>query len=723
MMQTIDAKSFVSYLRDSNMTFVAVIPIVQILFLVVVWLDIYVIRQIVAFFFLMLIPGFLILDILCYKRRFELSKVEILLFSFGLSIFFIMILGLIINEILPFIGILNPLTYVNLMFAVNISVFILFLADFLVKRYQGFSCNTQSLTRCASTPLRWSLLALFLPVLSIFGVFQTLLTSYNVITILILATILVVFLTAIHKNIDNRTCIILLLAFSLALILQKSLISDYIRGYDIQGEYYVFVRTLNNSKWTPISFRDTLTHTYSSFNTMLSDTLLPTVYAILLGVDPTTVLRIVYPVLYSLLPIGIYHWHRSQVGKKFAFLSAFFFMVNYDTFLQPLGNSKQMIAEIFFVLLFIVLIDERWRKAGFSRSVCLLMMSFGLITSHYATSYLFLALITSVWVFGQIKKNIHQTITLRYILLFFTVAFGWYIYSHVSETFDKVIDLVNSVYQSFFVEFLSVQSRGSTVTTVLEQSTPLHVVSRVLFIITQVIIVLGVIELARRKIGINLKQEYKALLYVGVLLLLMTILIPNVAPALKLDRFYGILLVVFAPLFAMGTQAFSARLGKRHKKMILSSIIVIVIVPFFLFQTGILYEVANDPEPSNPSLSISHMGDTPYTDLAFVRRKDVWSSVWLSENIRISDRMLYADVVSRFLALKSYGMIPESLIAGIIRGTTLQKGSYVYLATYNGSALVQQRGVLNSTQTFFSENVYSNGATIIQFLLSNSTVP
>jgi len=74
-------------------------------------LNIPILRQLIGFIYLTFIPGILIFRIL---KIHEFDLINILLFTVGLSITFLMLCGLFINILYPIIGISNPLSILSL---------------------------------------------------------------------------------------------------------------------------------------------------------------------------------------------------------------------------------------------------------------------------------------------------------------------------------------------------------------------------------------------------------------------------------------------------------------------------------------------------------------------------------------------------------------------------------------------------------------------------------
>ena len=77
--------------------------------------------------------------------------------------------------------------------------------------------------------------------------------------------------------------------------------------------------------WNPI-FAFPSDQGFGRFNAMLSITILPTVYSNMLGMNPTWVYKIIYPLIFALVPVGLYVLWQPYIGKKFSFLASFLFM-------------------------------------------------------------------------------------------------------------------------------------------------------------------------------------------------------------------------------------------------------------------------------------------------------------------------------------------------------------------------------------------------------------
>jgi uncharacterized membrane protein len=255
----------------------------------------------------------------------------------------------------------------------------------------------------------------------------------------------------------------------------------------------------------------------------------------------------------------------------------------------------------------------------------------------------------------------------------------------------------------------------------------------------------------------ELNPEYRLLITLNIILLFAAVVVPSFAGFLELGRLYQTLLLFLSPLFAIGAEAlFKSILAKvKTKKPIdlkgekLTEVIslvltLIILVAFFLFQTGVIYEVSNDPAPSSFSLSYNKMQNSTW----LVHESDVFSAQWLSNHGDIRNMATYSDTVSLSHVLASYSRIDPSLIfllsntTGIIRGDGLisyvipkvANTSYIYLRQFNvNSHIIQwdtrrnitytysELPILDSTSAFINK-IYSNGASEIKYRSPQSPI-
>jgi uncharacterized membrane protein len=257
--------------------------------------DVPFLTQVVGFIYLAFIPGLLILRIL---RLHGLGTIETLLYSVGLSIASVMFLGFFMNMLYPLIGIFRPISTLPLIITLTVAVAILCLVAYIQESRKTMAHSqhhSMSWSEILSPP---TLFLLLLPLLSILGAYYLANFHQNNILLLILIGLiaLVPALVAFNKFIPQRLYSLAVVMIAIALLFHNSLISMYLVEWgDIVWEYYFQNVVLANSLWD---------HTLpANFNATLSITMVAPIYSLILNMDSVWVFKIVYPLLFSLVPL------------------------------------------------------------------------------------------------------------------------------------------------------------------------------------------------------------------------------------------------------------------------------------------------------------------------------------------------------------------------------------------------------------------------------------
>jgi uncharacterized membrane protein len=679
-------------------------------------------NQVIGILYLTFVPGFIIVKLL---RLDELDVVEVVLFSVGFSIAFLMIAGLSINELPLFFGVSQPLSLIPL--AIVLNVFTLVGGVFVYLQSEGAGILGSESIKISP----FAILFLFLPILSIVGAMYVNAYQNNLLLLFMIIAISLLFVVGVmsKKLLPPKLYPFAVLMVAIAILYHASLISNYIVpfGSDVPIEYFVFKTTLSNAHWSPtlpflLNKVSLLSADYGRENAMLAITILPTVYSTLLKMDSTWMFKLLFPFIFAFVPLGLYQIWQTYVGKTYALISAFLFMAQETFFSEMLGLNRQIIAELFFVLLLLVMLKAKMKPAN--KMMCFLIFSFGLVTSHYAIAVIFLLFIFFAVVSLIVLKRPSRKITVSMIVLFFAVMFTWYIFTSAQAyTFNSFLQFGNMVY-GHLSDFFNPASRGQTVLTGLglAQSPSLwSTISRIFAYLTEALIVVGFIgwasERARRKIRIE--NEYFILTFAAIVLLALVILVPDLANTLDMTRFYHILLFFLAPLCVMGAAFIVRLLSKREKEFAVVALMLIVLVPFFLFQTEFVFEVTGSDSWSIPLSGYRMNALLLYGHFGYTDAYSVNGAQWLSRNVDVNNSRLYADDSAASNVLTIYGMIYSGYVSGLSNTTIVANNGVVYLSTLNVVAGVIPSGGLswNTSQlssTFDNLNmVYTNGASEI----------
>lgn len=673
--------------------------ILQVTLILTIVLDIPFARQIIGFLYLTFVPGFAILRILKPK----LSGLESTLFAVGLSLAFLMGIGLLLNTLGPLLGQWKPL---NLDLILALTSFFVFTA-LLVRRKDTYKSLETFIDLKKSLPLILVLAAIV--ALSIAGgLTANYLSNANTyITFIMLGSVAALILAvAIFRNHFSPSHYpVIIFGLALALLLNVTLFSQYLVGFDIFAEYSLFSNTLNNQYWS--------SGVESSYNAMLSVTILPTTYSAVLGLNGTWLFKVIYPALLAFVPLGIFLLFRMKMSREVAFFSVVFFISNI-AFFAVLGQlARQMIGEVFYVLLLLILFNDKLKETP--KMVLFAVFSLGLIVSHYSLAYFFFASIAAVWVVAVLWKRKVKIVTGRMVILFGVMTFSWFIYVSSGAAYTSLLAAVDSVHSHLLFDFFDPASRGSQVLAAVGSSTGAtsiwHSIGRIQFNIIEGLIIIGFVAGFVRKKLKFLNDDFNVMIMCNLLVLGACVLLPNFAAIFTVSRFYQITLFFLAPLCILGglaTLKFLTR-NRVKRKYLMVTIAIIVLVPFFLFQTGFIYEVAKDDSVSLP-LSAYRLTPIQLAQNGVITGYDVSGANWLAKYENTS-KPVYADTTSYLV----FGY--ANLRNGVPLSPNLDasSGSYVYLNQYNirdgivlqytgGQTfnLTQMSGALSSLNTVYS---------------------
>jgi uncharacterized membrane protein len=662
-------------MKRNALDFLVIILFLQVAIYATTFFDIPVARQIIGLLYFSFLPGFIIVKLL---RMDELRKIETILFSLGLSITFLMLVGLLVNESGNLLGIPRPLSLMPLMIVSN--SFILVGGILVYLRNERISLQS-------SIPQRFSLFALLvvcLPILSVLGAMWANLNGSNLILLIMIIAVSLSFAIGISTNklLHHKLYSLTVLMISIALLLCSVLISRYLIsfGSDITTECFVFQTVLNNQYWSsPPIYTGAIPN---RLNSMLSVTVLPTLYSTLLNVDAPQVFKILYPLIFSFIPLALYQLWQKSFGKKRAFAAAFLFMAQAAFYSELVGLARQMIGELFFVLLLLTTVSEEIKPRN--RMMFFTIFSVALITSHYALAEIFLFFISCVLISRIALKRSQRDITVGMVFLFLALMFGWYVYTSGSSVFNSFVSYGDHI-KNQLGDFLNPASRGETVLIGLGmQQVPSiwNAISRAFAYVTEALLVIGIVGLILKQASIKLKSINLIFSLAAVVLLAAILAVPGLADTLNMTRFYHILLFFLAPFSVLGLEIVFKFVPKIDKGSAILFALLFVLIPYFLFQTGFVYEVAKTESWSLP-LSLYRMDSYRlYRQLGYVDDFGVYATNWMHNNVDVSNTRLYSDVASSSL-LAAYASVYVTSIIILSNTTSLVTNGTVFLSPLN----------------------------------------
>ena len=167
---------------------------------------------------------------------------------------------------------------------------------------------------------------------------------------------------------------------------------------------------------------------------------------------------------------------------------------------------------------------------------------------------------------------------------------------------------------------------------------------------------------------------------------------------------------------------------RRHRRDLI--LVSLVIVIYFLFQSGFIFAITDDV-PTSPSLTIEkativrHVGTLGLYD-SFTFGEEVFGARWISANIEKQSKV-YCDVISGTQVLKSYSMLEDDQIYFLSNNTKIieNENTYVYLRhlnTVHGIMEDDFEWILpqNSRILNMKNRIYANGGSEIYITLNIS---
>jgi len=612
-----------------------------------------VISQIIGFVYLNFVPGIILLRIF---RLHNLGILKTLLYSLGLSIAFLMILGLFVNIVYYSVGMAHPLSTWPLIITIILVLSLLAFLSYI--RDRSFAAPTKQAVEGVFPPP--TLLLVLLPFLSVIGTSLVNFYENNFLLMVMIGMItLVVILIAFGRFIPRNQYPLAVFMIAISLLLHRSLITMHLAGWDIQSEYYFFSLTDTNSYWDSTS-------PVHAFNAMLSITVLPTIYSSVMNIEGVWLFKIMYPLLYSFVPLVLFQIFRDQVEDRIAFLSVFLIMATQMFFFEMPEIVRFALAQLFFALLIQVLLDKK--LSALNRNVLLIMFGFSLAVSHYSLTYMCLIYLFLTWILLMVFRAVlplrrtrdqdsglkpvyplieslvsgKTLLTGSLVAVFFVIAFAWYMYVASGETFYNVYITGHHIYHSLSAGLFSSDTsdlgvlRGLGLASLQVESLERDVYG-VFSHAIRLLIALGVIGMVIKYRETRLNPIFATLALVNAVMLATVVLVPFLGLGTGSMRWYFLSLFVLAPFLVFGWQtvlnliARLFRIGSGISRDLSLKLVLIILLPYFLFNVGFIYELTGDV-PNSISLSSS---------LEFARydQQEVSAAKWLTGNVDESDRI------------------------------------------------------------------------------------
>jgi uncharacterized membrane protein len=503
-----------------------------------------------------------------------------------------------------------------------------------------------------------------------------------------------------------------------------------------------------------------------------------------------------------LVPLGLFVVVQKQMNDKIAFLAAFFVSLLFTFFTEMPSLARQEIAELFLILLLVVIVDK-YRSREEKKRVYVLygIFAISLVVSHYSLAFVFLIYLLIAWLLLFLIDNPalrrlqrsaegaatdrstapHRMLTLLFVLAFAAFTVVWYesMGAGASIAIDTI--LIKIVYVIFTPRMIALAVGGgaavylialaliyiiasrrahelrpglscvfpiaflvalcatvlnnwkTALNNVLQIGTqlPLHEVGLALYVVSVILIAIGLCALAFRNCRRRFDKELVALALASFAVLAAATIVPPLSFIMNTTRLFHVSTLFLAPFCVTGAllvPQIAARIfgGRDNESDAYAlKIVAAFFVLLFLFNTGFVYEV-------------SHQGSTSFIlngdiDAARFNEREVAAGQWLyqvhGKNVSGKFLQIYADA-HRAALLRSFVNDYASQLR--VPPTQTPLIGYVYLGTYNGEtgqvALVQKDTLLQGTVIYYADlsttnairsRIFDDGGATIYFGRAN----
>ncbi|HKX24402.1 MAG TPA: DUF2206 domain-containing protein [Candidatus Saccharimonadales bacterium] len=339
--------------------------------------------------YLSLMPGYVLYRTIAGYIRGEM-KARVLAYIVGLSLISLMVIGLVLNQVLPWLAHMDrPLVSTTMAPAIaGFVVFFTFMTAFRrktqnLRRFKKYLTLAfwRSKSREFWLTVTIGLLLVLLPFLGVAGATMLNNSGPNWLALGAIGLVgAVIFGLSWTKRVQLQSLYPLALySATLTILLGTSMRGWEVTGHDVMQEFQVFQLTTLHSLWDMKFYQD-------AYTACLSITILPTVLQKLSGMPDLYLFKLWFQLLFALIAPLMYSGLRTYVPRKMAFLAAVIF-VTFPAFLTDIMMlNRQEVAIFCFALALFVALDKR--LSTFARHALMIILFGGMVLSHYSTSYI-----------------------------------------------------------------------------------------------------------------------------------------------------------------------------------------------------------------------------------------------------------------------------------------------------------------------------------------------
>ncbi|MBA2858828.1 putative membrane protein [Methanococcus maripaludis] len=674
-----------------------------------------ILRTVIGFIYVSFVPGYLILRIL---RLNKLDSLESFLYSVGLSIFFVMLVGFLINILYPNFGITDkPISELPIILSVSVSVCLLLFLSY----FSDLKDNNPEYTNLKDIINPQFLLLTLIPFLAFFGSYIANFYSNNLLLMFFYAFLAAYLLIIIFSEKSlNYPYILFIISISVLLITNLSG-GTYIKIYD--GEGIVPINTVEKG-----IFEDNIKDNYYS---VIGNGLYVPIIMKILSINLITTYKYFFAFVYSLIPLLVYLTIKSLnilKNEKEIFFSAVLFLT-LSPFLNLLPFLKKQGLSMFFLALFFY---SFFNNSNTKKTTIITISLISIIWSHYGIASLLLVQLILVSLILYIIKNILKkkyaytnNLLSKFSVLYILLFFSWYLYISNGSLIQSLFNISSTVYSSIFS--LDIESSRGYSTLSTFHST-LSIINKLLNIsilgLSSTGLFLALYNFIVKKEFFNKNFLIYLIMSSMYTIILILTLIPGFA-VMNVSRLTSVSFLLLSPYPLYFVSIFNKFKSKIHTPLngYANKLICTLVCINFLISSGFVGEIFNQ-HPMQLSISkeslknSEDMGDISkyYTGMTLPR--DVQGTKWIAKN-RISNNKINAilghmDSVGVF---QPYAGIEWYKLTKIQKDRYNDIKGYVFLHTINTAPKI---GIY--TDAYATQLYYYNCSQLLFKLESDSKI-
>ena len=419
-------------------------------------------------------------------------------------------------------------------------------------------------------------------------------------------------------------------------------------------------------------------------NSCMGVTVLTPLLARYLNIDPVWALKILFPLLFSFVPVILYFIYKKYLPKTQAVIAVALFIAIPTVTMELGAITRQQLAEVFLALFFALLL---MRIKPVYRYPLLAVAGAGVILSHYSLGWILLMiylLYSLVMLFRQARLHM---VVLTGLACLAVIYYGAVAGGTPLKSFTDFLPFKTHIQISGFeigagksaLTPTSVESTVKTYDLTMQSalgldfgaSSSLGKVFRAIQLFTEILLIIGFGYFIFRFKKLKFPFEYLILAVISALLLLVCIFVPGFSSILNATRWYHIALFILSPMFVLG-----GMVVLRNIKTVGALIIV-----YALFTTGIVFELAKIDRIDRPDLPYSvGLSDYRMNLSGHFTQKDAQVREWLKSS---DCKIIYADYYGvLFLQEAIYA---DKEIRNLPEDMKVPVDSYIFLSEYNKS--------------------------------------